>query len=93
MKLWKHLLAICLALGIMLSLLPGSVMAADGDEVPTPDEVYNVLIAQKDIEGFTEGTIWNDHTHTYRNFKGGPPSMEKTSLQQAVWHLRFSSAT
>lgn len=72
MELWKRLLAIYLALGIILSLLPYSSLAADDDAVPTPDEVYNILIAQKNVEGFTEGTIWNDHTHTYKNFKGGP---------------------
>ena len=72
MKIWKRLMTACLVVGIMLSLLPGSVLASDGDAVPTPDEVYNVLIAQKEAEGFTEGTIWNDSTHLYRNFKGGP---------------------
>lgn len=72
MKLRERMSAICLVLGIMLSLMSSLVLAADGDVVPTPDEVYSVLISQKNVEGFTEGTVWNDSTHTYRNFKGGP---------------------
>ena len=64
----RQILSIALALCLCISAIPAAYAA---DAVPAPQEVYNILIALKEQEGYKEGTPWDDGNHSY-NWKGGP---------------------
>ena len=56
---------------ILAAQLAGGRTADTQGDVPTPQEVYETLIALKEQDGYKEETPWTDATHSYI-WNGGP---------------------
>lgn len=64
----KRVLSIVLALCLCMTVIP-EVRAEEA--VPSPQEVYDILIAFRDRDGYKEGTVWTNETHPNYKWHGG----------------------
>lgn len=64
----KRVLSIVLALCLCMTVIP-EVRAEEA--VPSPQEVYEILIAFRDRDGYKEGTVWTNETHPNYKWNGG----------------------
>ena len=53
----KRVLSIVLALCLCMTVIPE---ACAEEAVPSPQEVYDILIAFREKDGYTEGTAWTN---------------------------------
>ena len=64
----KRVLSIVLALCLCMTVIPE---ACAEEAVPSPQEVYDILIAFREKDGYTEGTAWTNETHPNYKWNGG----------------------
>lgn len=65
----QRIFSMALALCLCIVTLP-AVCAEEA--VPSPREVYEILIALETQDGYREGTPWDDSNHSYDDWGGGP---------------------
>ena len=64
----KRVLSIVLALCLCMTVIPE---ACAEEAVPSPQEVYDTLIAFRERDGYKEGTVWTNETHPNYKWNGG----------------------
>ena len=57
------------------------------EAVPSPQEVYDILIAFRDRDGYKEGTVWTNETHP--NYKWNA-STSSADIPRPQWTLPFT---
>lgn len=65
----QRIFSMALALCLCVFALPA---ACAEEAVPSPREVYEILIALETQDGYREGTPWDDSNHSYDDWGGGP---------------------